>query len=564
MLISPLGDSAVVIRLGEGVDAKTSAGVRDVVRELERDPLVGMSDVFPAYSSVAVFFQQPRESFAQVQREIEARVQRVFDSAGKAIPAVARMVEIPVCYGGEFGPDLAEVAQHSGLSPEQVVAAHGEGDYLVHAIGFLPGFPYLGGLPTRLATPRRSTPRVEVPAGAVGIGGSQTGVYPIASPGGWNLIGRTPWRLFDVGRSEPALLKVGDRVTFREISADVFTRMSAEERTIQKSSVVAPEKTRDPGAYTIEVTKAGMFTTVQDLGRVGHRREGVPLSGAVDSLAMRVANLLVGNAEDAAGIEFTLVGPELTFRTDTLVALGGADFGVPRWTPFWIRAGDTLALGLARSGCRGYLAVAGGIDVAPVLGSRSTYVRAQLGGWRGRPLRAGDGLSVPRVMRHVQGRWRIDPRIIPAYCGDVVLRVCGGLHAAEFDPAWQKEVFRVSPQSDRMGLRLETGRGLKRVDGAELISMPIGPGTVQVPPDGQPIILLADAQTIGGYPQLAQVATVDLPLVAQLRPGDTVRFELVSLEETYGLLNARERALQLLRQGLAQKLARVGEVDSVP
>lgn len=564
MLISPLGDSAVVIRLGEGMDAKTSAAVPDVVRELERDPLVGMSDVFPAYSSVAVFFRQPRESFAQVEREIEARVQRVLDSGGSAIPAVARTVEIPVCYGGEFGPDLAEVARHSGLAPELVVAAHCEGDYLVHAIGFLPGFPYLGGLPARLATPRRSAPRVEVPAGALGIGGSQTGIYPIASPGGWNLIGRTPRHLFDVKRAEPALLKAGDRVTFREISADVFTRMSAEERTNQKSSAVAAEKGRDPCAYTIEVTKAGMLTTVQDLGRVGHRRAGVPLSGAVDSLAMRVANLLVGNAEDAAGIEFTLVGPDLTFRTDTLVALGGADFGVPRWTPFCIRAGDTLALGPARSGCRGYLAVAGGIDVAPVLGSRSTYMRAQLGGWRGRALRAGDGLSVPQVMRRVQGRWRIDPRIIPAYRGDVVLRVCGGRHAAEFDPAWQAEVFRVSAQSDRMGLRLETDRGLKRVDGAELISMPIAPGTVQVPPDGQPIILLADAQTIGGYPQLAQIATVDLPLAAQLRPGDTVRFELISLEETYDLLNARERALQLLRQGLAQKLAPLGEVNLVP
>ena len=554
MLISPLGDSAVVIHLGEGVDAKTSARGRDVVRELERDPVAGMSDVFPAYSSVAVYFQAPCESFTEVQRDIETRVRRALARGAEAIAAETRIVEIPVCYGGEFGPDLAEVARHCGLSPEQVVAAHGGGDYRVHAIGFLPGFPYLGGLPAGLATPRRSTPRVSVPAGAVGIGGSQTGVYPIASPGGWNLIGRTPRRLFDAGRSEPALLRVGDRVFFREISAETFTRLSAEERTNQEASAVDAEALEVVNA-SIEVTKAGMLTTVQDLGRVGHRREGVPLSGAVDSLAMRVANLLVGNAEDAAGLEFTLVGPELTFRTDALVALGGADFGVQRWTPFRIRAGDTLALGPARSGCRGYLAVAGGIDVAPVLGSRSTYVRAQLGGWRGRALRAGDRLSVPPLTRRVQGRWYIDPRIIPSYGSDVVLRVSAGLHAAEFEAAWRSEAFRVSPQSDRMGLRLEAGRRLQRVGGTELVSMPIGPGTVQVPPDGQPIILLADAQTIGGYPQLAQVATVDLPLVAQLRPGDTVRFKLVSLEETYELLNARERTLRRLRQGLAQKLA---------
>ena len=559
MLISPLGDSAVVIRLGERVDAKMSTCVRDVVRELERDPVAGMSDVFPAYASVAVYFRTPRGSFAEVQREIESRVQRVMDGGRKAMPSVARVVEIPVCYGGEFGPDLAEVAKHSGLSPAQVVAAHSGGDYLVQAIGFLPGFPYLGGLPPQLATPRRNTPRLTVPSGAVGIGGAQTGVYPIASPGGWNLIGRTPLRLFDVEREEAAWLRTGDRVIFREISAEAFSRLSAEmgmDGGASEREVAAPGRLTDGIEMNgIEVNKSGMLTTVQDLGRVGHRREGVPVSGAVDTFAMRVANLLVGNAEDAAGLEFTLVGPKLTFRTDTLVALGGADFGVPRWTPFRIRAGDTLELGPARSGCRGYLAVAGGIDVAPVLGSRSTYLRANLGGWRGRALRVGDVLPVPRSARSVQGRWRIDPEIIPAYRAEVVLRVSGGLHGAEFDPAWQTEVFRVSAQSDRMGMRLEGGRGLRRVGGAELTSMPIGPGTIQVPPDGQPIVLLADAQTIGGYPQLAHIATVDLPLAAQLRPGDTVRFEMVSLEETYELLNARERALRLLRQGLAQKLA---------
>ena len=430
MLITPLGDSAVVIRLGEGVDAKTSAVVRTVVRELERDPLVGMSDVFPAYSSVAIFFQQPRESFAEVQRELEVRVRRVTGGGEAAMPAVpGRNVEIPICYGGAFGPDLDAVAQHTRLTSDEVIAAHRGGNYLVHAIGFLPGFPYLGGLPPQLATPRRSTPREKVPAGAVGIGGAQTGVYPIASPGGWNLIGQTPLRLFDVARAEPARLQAGDRVTFREISAEDFARLSVEAQTIPPEMSVDAE--RAAVADGIEVIKAGMMTTVQDLGRVGHRREGVPISGAVDSLAMRVANLLVGNEENAAGIEFTLVGPELTFRTDTLVALGGADFGVPRWKPLRIRAGDTLSLGPARSGCRGYLAVAGGINVEPVLGSRSTYVRAQLGGWDGRALRAGDVLPVARVTRRVHGRWRIDPRIIPAYGADVVLRVSCLLYTSD-------------------------------------------------------------------------------------------------------------------------------------
>jgi antagonist of KipI len=303
----------------------------------------------------------------------------------------------------------------------------------------------------------------------------------------------------------------------------------------------------------VNVIRAGMLTTVQDRGRRGHRASGVPLSGAMDAFALRVANLLVGNAENAAALEFTLRGPELEFSTDTVIAVGGADFGaLPMWQPIRVAAGTRVNFGAARAGCRGYLAIAGGFEVAAVLGSRSTYLRAAIGGHAGRALRDGDVLRAPGLAPQVAGRWHIDERILPAYSASPVVRVVRGAQADEFG-ALGEATFSVSQKSDRMGVRL-AGPALVRYATRELVSMTVVPGTIQVPPDGQPIVLMADAQTIGGYPQIAHVVSVDLPLVAQLRPGDTVRFREIPLAEAHELLLARERALAILHEGLAEKL----------
>jgi len=303
----------------------------------------------------------------------------------------------------------------------------------------------------------------------------------------------------------------------------------------------------------ITVIRAGMLTTVQDLGRRGHRAAGVPLSGAMDAFALRLANLLVGNAENTAALEYTLVGPELEFSAEAIVAACGGDFGaLPLWQPMGVPAGGRVKFGAARAGCRGYLAVAGGFEVAPVLGSRSTYGRAALGGFEGRALRDGDVLQAPELSRHVVGRWHIDERIVPVYSAAPVVRVVRGAQADEFDEALCTAEFKVTPQSDRMGVRL-TGRAMVRNDASELVSSTVVPGTIQVPPDGQPIVLMADAQTIGGYPQVAHVIDVDLPLVAQLRPGDSVRFREVTLAHAHELVLARERTLAMLHEGLAKK-----------
>lgn len=549
MTIQPLGDAAVVITLGDVVDEAVAARVRAIASEIERHPPTGVLDVVSAFSSVAVFYDPSRfASFAALLADLEALVARA-DAA--VVSQSVRSVAVPVCYGHEYGPDIDAVATHHHLSTSEVIARHAAGDYVVHAIGFAPGFPYLGGLPAGLATPRRATPRSRVPPGSVGIGGQQTGIYPLETPGGWNLIGRTPLRLFDPQREEPALLRAGDRVTFEPISAaDFVTAM----QPLAKAEPASNGSSSGAARGGLEVVRAGMFTTVQDLGRRTHRARGVPLGGAADAFALRVANLLVGSPEDCAGLEFTLVGPEVIFHVDTVIALGGAAMGgPPRWRPHVVAAGTRLKLGVSRGGCRGYLAVAGGIAVEPVLGSRSTYVRGRFGGHEGRVLRDGDVLPLSPASRHIGEHWWIDERILPAYSASPVVRVIDGVHANQFDAAGLQARFRVSTQSDRMGVRL-MGPALKRHPTRDLISLPVAPGTIQVPPDGQPIVLLADAQTIGGYPQVAHVASVDLPLMAQLRPGDSVQFRRITLAEAHELNAAQERMLALLREGLAQKL----------
>ena len=305
----------------------------------------------------------------------------------------------------------------------------------------------------------------------------------------------------------------------------------------------------------VTVIRAGMLTTVQDLGRHGWRAAGVPLSGAMDPFALRIANLLVGNPEDAAVLECTLVGPELVFSTDTVVAIGGAAFAAaPSWQPFPVAAGVPLKLGPTLTGSRGYIAIAGGLRIPPVLGSRSTYLRAGLGGFAGRALRDGDVVPAYGQPRRFAEHWRIDPRILPAYSRSPTVRIVSGAQADEFGGRLAKVEYRILAQSDRMGVRLG-GPRLVRIGGAdELVSSAVAPGTIQVPPDGQPIVLMADAQTIGGYPQAANVVSVDLPLVAQTRPGDRMRFEEIPLTEAQQLLLDRERVIGMLREGLKQKL----------
>ncbi len=312
--------------------------------------------------------------------------------------------------------------------------------------------------------------------------------------------------------------------------------------------------------------RAGFLTSVQDLGRTGFREFGVSTSGALDLFALRVANLLVGNDEDAAGLEITVGGLQLRFEDDRTVAWCGGEFGVqlgsttlPAGHACLVSAGDELKFGPAKVGCRSWLAISGGIDVPLMLRSRSTDLRAQFGGFDGRPLRDGDVVQLakwagsPTPTTGISS-WTAPHDWVSPASRDPILRFVRGIDRHRFTASTLQrltsEEFTVSPDSDRMGVRLESPE-LKRQDNVDLISEAVAPGTIQVPPSGKPILLLGDCQTIGGYPKIAHVITVDLGIAAQLRAGDHVRFCEVSLADAQHLLLERERQLELFRVGLS-------------
>lgn len=326
----------------------------------------------------------------------------------------------------------------------------------------------------------------------------------------------------------------------------------------------------------LRVLAPGLLTTVQDLGRTGLQSRGIGPGGAIDPLSLRMANVLVGNAPGAAALELTIAGPALRLEADALVAIVGAPMdpaidGAPlsdgRAT--LVRAGSELVFGQCATGCRAYLAVAGGLDVPEVLGSRSTSLRGHFGGLDGRALRAGDtlGIGAPspearRVMARLStsgARWvadgaRLWREVAARPRPDAPLRLMPGAESAALDEASRATLFaapyRIASRSDRMGCRLD-GPALALASRRELTSEAVTWGTVQLPPDGQPIILLADRQTTGGYPVIGHVATVDLPALAQRRPGDPVRFAAVTHAEAERLLLERERLVAAAAAALA-------------
>ncbi len=306
------------------------------------------------------------------------------------------------------------------------------------------------------------------------------------------------------------------------------------------------------GAARIGVVRPGLLTTVQDLGRVGYQRFGLPLSGAMDRPALRLANRLVGNADQAAGLEITLSGPALLFEREAVIALTGADLsasldGTPitLWEATRVAKGSTLTFGQRRAGARAYLAVAGGLNVPLVLGSRSTHLRSRTGGLMGRALVQGDVLRGGRPASKafsVAGR-SVPPEARPLYQREPMVRVIPGPQADFFLPEALEALtggsYTVTPQSDRMGFRLQ-GPPLIHAGPAEIVSDATPFGAIQVPANRQPILLMADHQTTGGYPKVGVVISVDVPLAAQLIPGESLRFALVDVGEARAVWRAQE------------------------
>lgn len=302
---------------------------------------------------------------------------------------------------------------------------------------------------------------------------------------------------------------------------------------------------------TLRVVRAGLLTTVQDLGRAGYQSVGVPVAGPMDWYSHRLANRLVGNDDDAAAIEVTLIGPELAADEEVLCAVAGAAFDVsvdgtraPMHRPFAVRRGQRIIFGERRSGARATMAIRGGVDVAVTLGSRATHLVSHMGPFGGRPLRAGDILPIGAAF----GPLRFcSAAALPISPGPATLRMIEGPHRDRFrDDAWATlctATFHVSPESNRMGYRLD-GPALDHVRGADILSEATAMGALQVPASGQPILLMADRQTTGGYTIIATVVTADLPIAGQLAPGDAVGFAPCSREEAIAALAVREEELR--------------------
>ena len=539
--LEPLGDQALLLRWGDIAEAATNRRVHAFASALRVTDAPWLVDCVPGYASLAVFFEGVDVA------EVLERLLALATDDPSAADTSSRLVEIPVAYGGEHGRDLDDVAKATGLTPAQVIERHAQADYLVAMLGFSPGFPYLLGLDPHLAVSRLATPRTRVPAGSVGIGGAQTGVYPDEGPGGWRLIGRTAQVLFDARREPPSLLLPGARVRFVPIDAAAF-----------RGSDVSRDAFLRKSEGTIEVLTPGLQTTVQDLGRAGHRHLGVGAAGALDAYSLRVANRLVGNADGAAALEITLQGPRLRFARATRIALTGADIdahvdgiAIPGWRPVDLPAGSELVLGPCRRGARACLAVAGGFEVDAILGSASTDLRAGFG----RALVAGDTLdaaSVANVDAVAIARWWIDPDPDLDLRHAQPIRVLPGHDATAPVDALFAQPWRVTSQSNRQGLRLQ-GDALQLAHPGDRLSEPVAPGTIQLPPDGQPIVLLAEAQTVGGYPRIGHVISADLPRLAQRRLGDSVQFVPVDAAAAHAAACAQRHRLTRIGVAIAQR-----------
>ncbi|WP_062048840.1 biotin-dependent carboxyltransferase family protein [Bacillus sp. JCM 19034] len=326
---------------------------------------------------------------------------------------------------------------------------------------------------------------------------------------------------------------------------------------------------------TIEIVKAGLLTTVQDNGRYGFQKVGVSVSGAMDTDALQVANLLVGNDPTEAALEITLIGPVIRFHEDVLFAITGGNLSplinggeIPIHRPVLAVKGDILSFGKVKSGCRSYLAFAGGLEMKKIMNSYSTYLRAEIGGYKGRVLQAGDKLTVKsyqerslrlsELITKMGGKWLLWGLGVSMLKSNTpIIRIVRGRHYDLFSEDSQRtflnSTYKVALESDRMGYRLN-GEKLALRKTEQLLSEPVSFGTIQVPGGGLPIILMADSQTVGGYPIIGQVIAVDRSKLAQLKPGDSIVFQETDIMEAERLYRKNNQNLEQLRASIDARL----------
>lgn len=507
-------------------------------------PPTGVVELVPAARTVLVRFDPTLVDEVTLAKEL-SRVEAVHGG----LPT-AGSVTIGVRYDGQ---DLDEVADLLGVSTEQLAARHAAATWRVAFTGYAPGFGYLVGDDPIFDVPRRSSPRTRIPAGSVGLAGTFSGVYPRESPGGWQLIGRTDAPMWDLHRDPPALLAPGMTVRFERLERESVISTSSIQR-----SVVAPDAptagVAGPGVSTsstsgaVEVVRPGLQLVIEDLGRPGHAALGVSASGTADRRALRAANRAVGNTPGAAGFELAGGGAVLRFTGPAVVAVAGAPaettivrsdgppLPVEHGAATALEDGEELRLGAVSAGLRTLIAVRGGLDLEPALGSLSSDTLAGLGpgDLGGRPLRAGDVVPLhgPAAAPHAVDPCPAPADPLPAPGDTVELRILLGPRDDWFTPAGVRTLveqeWTVTPRSDRVGVRLEGAVPLERDIAGELPSEGAVTGAIQVPPDGQPVLFLPDHPLTGGYPIIGAVIDRDLDLAGQLPPGVRIRFRPVA------------------------------------
>jgi KipI family sensor histidine kinase inhibitor len=573
MSVRRFGDGAIV------VDAADLGHVRAAARQLlahieSADNSSGVEDVVVAWDTVTVIVDPVRCDLDELEATIGGLLAgmdgAVDDSlAGNDHP---RTLHVPTVFDG---PDLEDVAHQAGLDPAQVVDMLTTAELVVAFLGFAPGFAYLHGLPPALAAiPRRPSPRTSVPDGSVALGGGAAAVYPQASPGGWQLVGRSAVTLFDPEQPPFAVLRAGDRVRFTAVDT----------LPVRKPGPKVGHQGRAPlrslGRHLV-VDRPGALTMVQDAGRIGVAAMGVPKAGSADPEARRVGNRLVGNPEHAAVLEVTAEGPVLRTTADVHIAVIGVvpvrvdGLDVPTHTVVPVASGQQLDIGVVRGGARATVAITGGIEIPPVLGSRSSDLLCGLGIG---PLQAGDEVALGMPTRPhgdppvtVKGP---EPTAAPE---ELTLRVMAGpdheRNRGEEDGPHEggdatrvqralsillATTWAVSTDSNRIGVRLQPegpppdtaepgGWALRNL--APVRSRAMVTGAVQVPPDGAPIILGCDHATVGGFPVLATVVSADHGALGRCAPGCRVRFVLVDVVEARRARSALERRVSAVGRG---------------
>lgn len=548
MRFLPVSQNVILVELD---DLNETLALLD---SLERQPVAGIEELVPAAQTLMVRFRRDALSAVHLAERLANR-----DIARRAATS-GPLIEIPVRYDGE---DLLEVAELLGTSADEVIRRHTENEYTVAFTGFAPGFAYMTAIDAGLDVPRRKIPRTRIPAGAVGLAGPFSGIYPRSSPGGWQIIGVTPLAMFDLSRATPALLQPGYRVRFVDMARAPLHVVQQLQDKAEPDGTTQRIPTEAATDTALRVITADTPVTFQDLGRPGIAGQGVSASGALDRRALKTANRIVGNQPGTPCLEISFGGFSFEAVGRTVIAVTGADAPITIKTaaghhltsstnvPIGLDDGDVVKLAAPVKGMRSYLAVRGGFAVAPVLGSAATDTLAGLGP---AAVAVDDRLGV----RSAESATAVSPGDVPAFelpaADDVVsLDVVMGPRTDWFSPSavelLQSQAWQVTPQSSRVGIRLAGERSLERSITRELPSEGTVTGAIQVPPSGQPVLFLADHPLTGGYPVIATVAEHHLDLAGQIPIGAHIRFNpLQSFQEIAASRSGRTKARHLSEQ----------------